>query len=225
MPRPVEVMPDGQHRPATDEDVMLRVLAGDVASFELIMRRYNQRLFRVARGIVSDDGEAEDVVQEAYLLAFEHLAKFEGRSRFSTWLTRIAVNEASARRRRRRRVLVVDLHEAEAIAVAGANPLDEADEQASMRELGDVLRQAVEELPSDFRAVFTLRLVEGLSTDEVAECLGLSPENVKVRLHRARTRLRKTIEQGLGHEVRRLYQFDGERCDRIVSSVLSRLRC
>jgi RNA polymerase sigma-70 factor (ECF subfamily) len=225
MPTPIDVMPCGLPLPATDDDVVRRVLGGDIASFELIMRRYNQRLFRVARGIVGDDGEAEDVVQEAYLRAFEHLAQFEGRSRFSTWLTRIAVHEASARLRRRRRLRVVDLHEAEALTAADATLLDEAGEQAGMRELGDVLRQAVDELPPDSRTVFTLRLVEGLSTDEVAECLGLSAENVKVRLHRARSRLRQKIEQRLGTEVRRLYQFDGERCDRIVSSVLSRLRC
>lgn len=228
MPRRTEESRDGlgfsvgEFEP-DDDEIVRRVLAGDVASFELIMRRYNQRLFRVARSIVGDDGEAEDVVQEAYLRAYEHLGEFEGRSSFATWLTRIAVYEASARRRRRRRMQVVDLHETEAMAMRSFSDSDDAFEKASNTELGDVLREAVDDLPPDFRAVFTLRLVEGLSTEDAAECLGLSPENVKVRLHRARSRLRDSIEHRLGGEVRRLYQFDGERCDRIVRSVMSRL--
>jgi RNA polymerase sigma-70 factor (ECF subfamily) len=206
----------------TDEEIVRRVLDGDTAAFERLLRRYNQRLFRVARGIVGDDGDAEDVVQEAYLKAYEHLGEFAGRSSFATWLTRIAVHEATARRRRGRRVRVVDVHEAEALAMAPSNSREPHDE-ANTRELGDVLRHVVDELPADFRVVFTLRLVEGLSTEDTAECLGLSPENVKVRLHRARSRLRGAIERRLGAEVSRLYQFDGERCDRIVRKVMSRL--
>lgn len=228
MPRRTEESMDGlgssvDEFAPDDDEIVRRVLAGDVASFELIMRRYNQRLFRVARSILGDDGEAEDVVQEAYLRAYEHLGEFEGRSSFATWLTRIAVYEASARRRRRQRMRVVDLHETEAMGMGSFSDADQVFDEASTRELGDVLREAVEQLPPDSRVVFTLRLVEGLSTEDAAECLGLSPENVKVRLHRARARLRETIEHRLGREVRRLYQFDGERCDRIVRSVMSRL--
>lgn len=207
-------------KPDTDEEVVRRVLAGDVAAFELILRRYNQRLYRVARSIVGDDGEAEDVVQEAYLRAYEHLSQFAGRSSFATWLTRIAVHEASARRRCRQRVRILDMHETEALTI---DPSPDAHDGACTRELGDVLQEAIDNLPSDFRLVFTLRLVEGLSTEDAAECLGLSTANVKVRLHRARSQLRQTVERRLGEEVRRLYQFDGERCDRIVRFVMSRL--
>lgn len=206
--------------PDSDEEVVRRILAGDAAAFEVIMRRYNQRLYRVARSIIGDDGEAEDVVQETYLRAYEHLSQFAGRSSFATWLTRIAVHEASARRRWRQRVRIVDMHETETLTM-DLSP--EADDEASTRELGDVLREAIDDLPGDFRIVFTLRLVEGLSTEDAAECLGLSPANVKVRLHRARLQLRQTVERRLGDEVRRLYQFDGERCDRIARFVMSRL--
>ena len=208
--------------PDTDEEVVRRVLAGDVAAFELILRRYNQRLYRVARSIVGDDGEAEDVVQETYLRAYEHLSQFAGRSSFATWLTRIAVHEAFARRRCRQRVRLVDMHETEALTM---DPFTEAHDEVSTRELGDVLREAIDALPGDFRVVFTLRLVEGRSTQDADECLGLSPANVKVRLHRARSQLRQTVERRLGEEVRRLYQFDGERCDRIVRFVMSRVPC
>jgi RNA polymerase sigma-70 factor (ECF subfamily) len=211
---------EGPAEPETDEEIVRRVLDGDAAAFELILRRYNQRLFRVARSILGDDGEAEDVVQEAYLRAYKHLGDFAGRSSFATWLTRIAVHEASARRRRRQRMRVVDMNEAESLTMWST---PEAGDEASTRELGDVLRVAIDELPSEFRVVFTMRLIEGLSTEDAAECLGLSPANVKVRLHRARSRLRATIERRLGEEVTRLYQFDGERCDRIVRNVMSRL--
>lgn len=206
--------------PATDEEIVRRVLEGDVASFELILRRYNQRLYRVARSIVGNDSEAEDVVQEAYLNAYKHLGDFAGRSSFATWLTRIAVHEASARRRSRQRMRVMGIDEAESLTM---RPTREAGHEASTRELGDVLRIVIDELPPDVRVVFTMRLVEGLSTEEAAECLGLSQENVRIRLHRARSRLRKSIERRLGEDVTRLYQFDGERCDRIVRNVMSRL--
>jgi RNA polymerase sigma-70 factor (ECF subfamily) len=203
-----------------DEDIVRRVLDGDVASFELILRRYNQRLYRVARSIVGNDSEAEDVVQEAYLNAYRHLGDFAGRSSFATWLTRIAVHEASARRRSRQRMRNIEIDEAESLTM---RPTRQADDALSTRELGDVLRIVIDELPPDFRVVFTMRLVEGLSTEQAAECLGLSQENVKIRLHRARSRLRKSIESRLGGDVARLYQFDGERCDRIVRNVMSRL--
>jgi RNA polymerase sigma-70 factor (ECF subfamily) len=204
----------------TDEDIVRRVLEGDIASFELILRRYNQRLYRVARSIVGNDSEAEDVVQEAYLNAYRHLGDFAGRSSFATWLTRIAVHEASARRRSRQRMRNIEIDEAESLTM---RPTRQADDELSTRELGDVLRLVIDELPPEFRVVFTMRLVEGLSTEEAAECLGLSQENVKIRLHRARSRLRKSIERRLGDDVTRLYQFDGERCDRIVRNVMSRL--
>jgi RNA polymerase sigma-70 factor (ECF subfamily) len=205
-----------------DDEVVRRVLAGDRTSFEVVMRRYNRRLFRVARGLLGDDDEAEDVLQDAYVRAFEHLDQFEGRSSFSTWLTRIAVHEATARRRKLHRIQLIDMGGFEDRQKPRSSQKEAALDHASNRELGVVLRQAVDALPCDLRTVFTLRLVEGLDTRETAECLGLTSSNVKVRLHRARQLLQRHIDQRLGAEVRQLYQFDGARCDSIVRAVMIR---
>jgi RNA polymerase sigma-70 factor, ECF subfamily len=207
--------------PPTDEEIVEQVLSGDGSAFALILRRYNQRLFRVARGILGDDAEAEDVLQEAYVREFAHLDQFEGRSKFSTWLTRIAVHEATARRRRRRRMRLVDLGDEEGLCMPPISHNPEA--EASRIELGALLRELIDMLPSSLRAVVMLRLVEGLDTDEAAECLGLTSANVKIRLHRARSLLREQIDERIGEEARQLYQFDGHRCDRIVHAVMTRL--
>ncbi|HTG35030.1 MAG TPA: RNA polymerase sigma factor [Thermoanaerobaculia bacterium] len=211
--------------PATlsDEEVVARVLAGDTSMFEILMRRYNQRLFRVARGILADDAEAEDVMQEAYVRAFRELAGFRGEARFSTWLTRIACHEALARARKRRRLVPL------APMTGGGEPPDPPSEasgperQMENRELHAVLREAVELLPDPLRAVFCLREIEGLSTEQTADALDLSVENVRVRLHRAKRGLRQTLDERIGREVRRLYLFDGARCDRVVEKVFTRL--
>jgi RNA polymerase sigma-70 factor (ECF subfamily) len=211
--------------PATlsDEEVVVRVLAGDASLFEILMRRYNQRLFRVARGILADDAEAEDVMQEAYMRAFRELASFRGEARFSTWLTRIACHEALARARKRRRLVSL-------APIDGGEPPDPPSEasgperQLENRELHAVLREAVELLPDPLRAVFCLREIEGLSTEQTADALDLSVENVRVRLHRAKRGLRQTLDDRIGREVRRLYLFDGARCDRVVERVFARLR-
>jgi RNA polymerase sigma-70 factor (ECF subfamily) len=199
------------------------VLGGDDASFELLMRRYNQRLFRVARGMLGDDAEAEDAVQEAYVQAYEHLRQFEGRSRFSTWLTKIAVYEASARRRKRRRLRIIGLSDDETHPMASPPTHRDVVEQASQQELRQVLAGAVDALPAELRVVFTLRMVERLSTNQTAECLAITPANVKVRLHRARGLLRSWIDNRIGEEARLLYQCAGDRCDRIVAKVGERL--
>jgi len=188
------------------------------------MRRYNQRLFRVARGILADDAEAEDVMQEAYVRAFRELAGFRGEARFSTWLTRIACHEALARARKRRRLVPL------APMNGGGEPPDPPSEasgperQMENRELHAVLREAVELLPDPLRAVFCLREIEGLSTEQTADALDLSIENVRVRLHRAKRGLRQALDERIGREVRRLYLFDGARCDRVVEKVFARLQ-
>jgi RNA polymerase sigma-70 factor (ECF subfamily) len=203
----------------SDEEVVTRVLAGDASLFEILMRRYNQRLFRVARGIVTDDAEAEDVVQDAYVRAFRDLASFRGEARFSTWLTRIACHEALARARKGRRL----------VSIGGDGPPEPPTEtpgpekELENRELHAVLREAVEILPDPLRSVFCLREIEGLSTEETAEALGLTVENVRVRLHRAKRSLREKLDQRIGQEVRRLYLFDGARCDRMVEGVFARI--
>lgn len=204
----------------SDEEVVERVLAGDTSLFEILMRRYNQRLFRVARSILADDAEAEDVMQEAYVRAFRELAHFRGEARFATWLTRIACHEALARARKRQRL----------VSIAGGEPPEPPstgtlgpERELENRELQTILRDAVELLPDPLRAVFCLREIEGLSTEETAEALGLTVENVRVRLHRAKRSLRGMLDERIGREVRRLYLFEGARCDRLVEAVFARL--
>jgi RNA polymerase sigma-70 factor (ECF subfamily) len=213
--------------PATlsDEEVVARVLAGDTSLFEILMRRYNQRLFRVSRGILADDAEAEDVVQEAWLRAFRELAGFRGEARFATWLTRIACHEALARANKRRRLVPI-LSPITGGGDGGEPPEPPAEapgpeRDLENRELQALLREAVEVLPDPLRSVFCLREIELLSTEETADALGLTVENVRVRLHRAKRSLRQTVDDRIGREVRRLYLFDGARCDRIVENVFA----
>jgi RNA polymerase sigma-70 factor (ECF subfamily) len=206
----------------SDEEVVARVLAGDISLFEILMRRYNQRLFRVARGILADDAEAEDVMQEAYLRAFRELAGFRGEARFATWLTRIACHEALARAQKRRRLVpLAGGGGGEPPEPPAVTPGPERD--LENRELQAVLSAAVEILPDPLRAVFCLREIESLSTEQTADLLGLTVENVRVRLHRAKRSLRQTLDQRIGREVRRLYLFEGPHCDRLVESVFARL--
>ena len=204
-----------------DSEVVARVVAGDAALFEILMRRHNQRLYRVARGILGEHAEAEDAMQETYVRAFRELASFRGEAAFSTWLTRIAVHESLARVRKRRHLVAVDHHHLPERPdhSAAANP----ESAAGNRELRAAIHQAVEQLPDALRAVFVLREVEELSTEEVAKSLGISRENVRVRLHRANALLRQRLDEHIGREVRRLYMFAGADCDRVVAAVLKRL--
>jgi RNA polymerase sigma-70 factor (ECF subfamily) len=201
-----------------DEAIVERVLAGDTALFELLMRRHNRRLYRVSRAILKNEAEAEDVIQDAFVRAFEHLGQFAGRARFSTWLTRIAVHEASARLRRRGRQ--TDIEDAmPMLASPGAGP----EQRAADRELGRAIEAAVEALPSPFASVFMLREVEGLSTAETAACLEVAEETVKTRLHRARALLRNHLTARLGAVARETFPFAGARCDRTVAAVMARI--
>lgn len=214
-----------------DEEVVARVLAGETELFEVLMRRHNQRLFRVARAIVRDDLEAEDVMQEAYVRAFAQLAQFEGRAQWSTWVTRIAVNEALARVRWRGRFVdidgerpqegtgTMDQQEQPRSPTGGSGPED----QVSSRELGVFLEKAVDSLSDLYRTVFVLRDVEELSTADTASVLGISEELVKVRLHRARAELRRVLDEHMGTATRELYGFHLSRCDRVVNRVMARI--
>jgi len=208
-----------------DTEVVERVLAGDAALFEILMRRYNQRLFRVARGILADDHEAEDVVQEAWVRAFQALGSYRGEASVATWITRIAAHEAMARSRHRRRLVPVEGPGGGSDGEPPDRPDGSAapDRAAENRELQRALSAALDTLPDSLRAVFVLREVEGLSSQETADALDLSPENARVRLHRAKALLRQTLDERIGREVRRLYLFDGGRCDRLVAGVFERL--
>lgn len=209
----------------SDEEVVKRVLDGETALYELLMRRHNQRLYRVARAILRDDAEAEDVMQDAYVRAYQNLASFEGRAKFATWLTRIAVYEALGRSRKRFRLLSFDpADEANGDLMQSAPSSGRSPEQQAYdRELAVVLEKAVLSLSEEHRLVFVLRDVEGMSTEETAHCLNLTEENVKVRLHRARAGLRKRLYQVIGGSADRCFQFHAVRCDRVVKNVFQRL--
>ena len=208
---------------ASDEEIARRVLAGDLPSFEIIMRRYNQRIYRVVRGILGDDDESEDVLQETYLRAYQFLDQFAGKSRFSTWLTKIGVHEALARRHRRSRTQLVDFDSPENLHVMPLNRTPGPEQAAIASELRTLLTQAVDSLPDELRDVFCLRMVEGLDTSESADCLELTEANVKVRLHRAKALLRARLDAQIGAETRKLYEFGGSRCDRVVRNIMLRL--
>jgi RNA polymerase sigma-70 factor, ECF subfamily len=205
----------------SDEQVVSRVLAGDTGLYELLMRRYNQRLYRVARAILRDDAEAEDVMQDAYVRSYQHLAEFEGRAKFSTWLTRIAVHEALARCRRRSRFQPLenlDESNGDTMRVLASTRRD-PEQEAYDRELSGMLEEAVLGLPEDYRVVLMLRDIEEMNTEETAECLNLSQENVKVRLHRARAVLRKELYERAGATAAKAFRFHASRCDRVVANV------
>jgi RNA polymerase sigma-70 factor (ECF subfamily) len=208
----------------TDEAVVARVRGGDQALFEILMRRYNQRLFRAARAILRDDAEAEDAVQQAYLSAYGHLDQFAGTARFSTWLTRIAIREALGRLRTRKRRGEVEFDGAAEESMMKDAPDDNPEAQTQRRELTGVLESAVDGLPEIYRVVFMMREVEQLSTLETAEVLELSEEAVKVRLHRARAMLRDGLFAKVDRSLQATFPFLGARCDRIVAAVLAKLR-
>jgi RNA polymerase sigma-70 factor (ECF subfamily) len=205
-----------------DEEVVSRVKAGETALFEVLIRRYNQRLFRITRSILRDDTEAEDVMQQAYLNAYAHLGQFEGRASFATWLTRIAVHEASARVRRRRYAEGETMRDPEEDAAASlADRAPGPEEQLLAGEVRLLLESAIDALPVHYRCTFVLRAVEGLDTAEVAESLGISEELVKTRLHRARAVLRDELCRRAGDQIGRAFSFHLSRCDRVVSGVMA----
>jgi RNA polymerase sigma-70 factor (ECF subfamily) len=209
----------------TDEQVVTRVLAGETALYELLMRRHNQRLYRIARAILRDDAEAEDVMQDAYVRAYQNLASFEGRAQFVTWLTRIAVHEALARCRKRSRFQSLDSSDpSHGDPMNSATSLDRSPEEETYdRELSAVLEKAVLSLSDEHRLVFMLRDVEGMSTEETAQCLNLTQENVKVRLHRAHAKLRRQLLATVGPTAAQCFQFHARRCDRVVNGVFKSL--
>lgn len=213
----------------SDAELVERVRAGQLAAFEPILRRYNRRLFRTARGITGTDAEAEDALQDAYVRAYRHLDQFRGPNGLGAWLTRIVVNEALMRRRR-----------PDPGAAADPMPLDDdtfqdttmhdgghapptPEEATSNEQLGGLLERCIDRLPAAYRTTFVLRDVEGLSVAETAESLGIAQATVKTRLHRARRQLRRTLSRELQGAIGEAYPFAGHRCDRIVANVLRRL--
>jgi len=217
---------------ASDLAVAGRIAGGDEVEFERLMRRCNSRLFRVARAILKDDADAEDALQEAYLQAYRRIGEFRGEAQLTTWLTRILVNQALMRARQLKRVgVVVPFSGHDGHAANDTAEVDVADERiepvtdvlarADMRRL---LEQKIDELPAAFRTVFVMREVEELSVDETAACLSIPPATVRTRLFRARALLREDLARDMDNATLEVFGFDGERCDRIVTRVLSAVR-
>jgi RNA polymerase sigma-70 factor, ECF subfamily len=206
-----------------DEDIVARVLTGETELYEIIMRRYNQRLYRITRAILRNSDEAEDVVQDAYVRAYEHLHQFLGRSRFSTWLTRIAVHEALSRAQKQNRSQELEAMIPQEQEAALAEPSSNPEQQACRTEMERLLEEAILALPEHFRIVLMMRDIEEMSTAETALALELSEDNVKVRLHRARILLRDELVARASASRSKIFPFMGARCDRVVSRVLTRI--
>ena len=218
-------------KPASVDDAELvgRIARHDQAAFEILMRRYNGKLFRVARAILKDDAEAEDALQDAYVDAYRHIDEFRGGARLATWLTRIVINQALMRLRKHKRSrIVVPLRDAGAAEPdeAEADVADERGESppgATLRaEIRRALERRIDELPIAFRTVFVMREVEDMTVEETAECLAIPAATVRTRLFRARALLREALARDMDMATVDVFSFAGERCDRIVAGVLAR---
>jgi RNA polymerase sigma-70 factor (ECF subfamily) len=226
MPNP---LPAASPVPLDDASLVSRIAQHDEAAFETLMRRHNGRLFRVVRAILKNDAEAEDALQDAYLDAYRHIADFRGGAALGTWLTRIAINHALMRLRQHRRRVVVPFEEWQ------SNPHPEesgvADERtespaaSTLRsELREMIERRLDSLPVAFRTVFVMREIEDMTVEETAACLSIPPATVRTRLFRARALLREALAQDIDAATANVFGFAGARCDRIVASVIARVR-
>ncbi|RUU81110.1 RNA polymerase sigma factor [Mesorhizobium sp. M7A.F.Ca.MR.362.00.0.0] len=200
-----------------------RALARDGDAFRTIIKTHNQRLYRIARGVVRNDSEAEDIVQEAYVKAFAHLDAFRGDSSLATWLSRIVINEALGRLRKRRRTVALPENPQAEIIRFPLNPSDDPERTMAQRQVLQLVEQATDSLPDVYRTVFVARVIEGLSIEETADLLGVRPQTVKTRLHRARALVRKALDDQIGPVLLDAFPFAGRRCERLTSAVMRRL--
>jgi len=221
--------PDG----TSDSELARRIVGRDTSAFEMLMRRHNRLLYRTARGILRDDHEAEDCVQEAYLQAYRSMGSFREEAKLSTWLVRIVINFALEKLRRRKREEgtvaldnVVDLEQHLDTMSAMMSEPERPDAASSRHELRKLLESKIDRLPDSFRTVFILRALEELSVEETALCLGVPEATVRSRFFRARSQLREAIARDVDLAAEEAFSFDGARCDRIVAAVLERIeRC
>ncbi len=208
-----------------DEKVIEQVRAGQAAWFEILMRRHNQRIYRIARAILGNDTEAEDVMQETYVRAYLHLDQFAGRAKFSTWLTKIAVHEALRRARQAGRLESLDA-ETDSEAAMKREPVSttrSAEEQLFGNQMKALLEASIDRLPPAYRSVFVMREIEELSTAETAEALDVTEEVVKTRLHRARAMLQTDLYARVGTSTPAAFEFHLSRCDRVVEQTMGRI--
>ncbi|MER8601533.1 RNA polymerase sigma factor [Mesorhizobium sp. M1339] len=211
--------------PAASGDMQLvgRALARDGDAFRTIIKTHNQRLYRIARGVVRNDSEAEDIVQEAYVSAFAHLESFRGDASLATWLSRIVINEALGRLRKRRRMVAMPENPQAEIIRFPLNPSDDPERTMAQRQILELVERATDSLPDVYRMVFVARVIKGLSIEETAELLGVRPETIKTRLHRARALVRKALDDQIGPVLLDAFPFAGRRCERLTNAVMQRL--
>jgi RNA polymerase sigma-70 factor, ECF subfamily len=213
---------------AGEAELIARALRRDEAAVRAIVQRHNRRLYRLARSIVRNDAEAEDVLQEAYLRAFANLATFRGESGLGTWLGRVVINEALGRLRRERPTVELTEQMEAGSAQSGEVipfPGEQIDPERIMaqRQIHSLLERAIDDLPDAFRTVLVARVIEDMSVEETAALLGLQPETVKTRLHRARKLVRQALEQQIGSALTEAFPFEGRRCERMADAVVARL--
>jgi RNA polymerase sigma-70 factor (ECF subfamily) len=214
--------------PSDDTELVRRALARDGTAFRIIVERHNRRLYRIARSILRNDSEAEDVVQEAYVNAFAHLGAFRGDSSLATWLSRITMNEALGRLRRERPSVdleTLEAQRAEAKIIQFPQTATSGDPERTMaqRQILQLVEQATDNLPEIFRIVFITRVIEGMSVEETADLLGLKAKTVKTRLHRARRLVREQLDKQIGPVLMDAFPFAGRRCERMTNAVMQRL--
>ncbi|BCG97940.1 RNA polymerase sigma factor [Mesorhizobium sp. 131-2-1] len=208
---------------SSDLELARRAVARDGAAFRTIIKTHNQRLYRIARGVVRNDAEAEDIVQEAYVRAFAHLESFRGDASLGTWLSRIVINEALGRLRKRRRTVAMPENSQAEIIPFPLNPSDDPERTMAQRQILQLVERATDSLPDVYRMVFVARVIEGLSIEETSELLGVRPQTVKTRLHRARALLRKALDDQIGPVLLEAFPFAGRRCERLTAAVMKRL--
>jgi RNA polymerase sigma factor (sigma-70 family) len=201
----------------SDNLIIEEVLAGNKSKYEHLMRKYNQQLYRVAKGYIKDDDEIEDLMQETYIKAYSQLSKFEHKSKFATWLIRILINECLMALRKKSRVITMH----DEVPFDSLIEINNPENTAMNSELKDILENAIENLPPKYRAVFIMREVEAISVNETGQLLNISESNVKVRLNRAKEMLKDSIMNN--YPVSELFNFNLVRCDRIVNNVLSKI--
>jgi len=211
----------------SDEDLVKLARGHDEPAVRALTTRYNRRLFRLARSILRNDAEAEDVVQESWMRAFAALGTFRGESAFATWLSRIALNEALGRKRKQRptvdwKAYAENRSEAEILQFPVSAMTSDPERKMAQSEIRQVLERSIDDLPEGFRAVFVARVVEGMDIEETAQLFGLKPETVKTRLHRARAMLREALDRQLGPALVDTFPFAGSRCERMTEAVVQR---
>jgi RNA polymerase sigma-70 factor (ECF subfamily) len=213
--------------PTNDTQQVQRAIAREAGAFRAIMQTHNQRLYRIARSILRNNADAEDAVQEAYVSAFTNLASYRGEGGLKSWLSRIVVNESLGRVRQRHST--IDLTEleqqsqAQIIQFPQSTPNDDPERTMAQRQIIHLVEQATDNLPEAFRLVFVARVIEGMSIEETSELLGIKPETVKTRLHRARQLVRDQLEKEIGPVLTDAFPFAGRRCERMTETVMKRL--